>query len=150
VSRDRGTRHVEGEIVMSATTMARTPASITASITTRTTTRTTTSSATAAVASGTATSADGVPEDVQAGTGWVPCRPAPRARWRAVRPSVGGTLVTRVRHLRELGTDAGMATAEYAIATLAAVGFAGLLVVILKGNEVKAMLMALVRQALAS
>jgi hypothetical protein len=43
-----------------------------------------------------------------------------------------------------------MATAEYAIATLAAVGFAGLLVVILKGNEVKAMLMALVRQALAS
>jgi len=43
-----------------------------------------------------------------------------------------------------------MATAEYAIATLAAVGFAGLLVVILKGNEVKTMLMALVRQALSS
>jgi hypothetical protein len=123
---------------MSATTMARTPASIT------------TSTTTTDGASGTPTGADGVPADVQAGTRWVPCRPTPRARWRAVRPAVGGTVVTRVRHLRELGTDAGMATAEYAIATLAAVGFAGLLVVILKGNEVKAMLMALVRQALAS
>ncbi|QGQ20874.1 DUF4244 domain-containing protein [Cellulomonas sp. JZ18] len=41
-----------------------------------------------------------------------------------------------------------MATAEYAIATLAAVGFAGLLVVILKGNEVKGLLTGIVRQAL--
>jgi hypothetical protein len=88
-------------------------------------------------------------------TGWVPdaatCGAATRrVRWRAVRPSSRSTLVTRARHLQQLGTDAGMATAEYAIATLAAVGFAGLLVVILKGNEVKSMLMALVRQALSS
>lgn len=45
--------------------------------------------------------------------------------------------------------DAGMATAEYAIATLAACGFAGLLVAILRGNEVKEMLLGVIRQALA-
>lgn len=50
--------------------------------------------------------------------------------------------------LRRVAGDAGMATAEYAIATLAAVGFAGLLVVILKGNEVKSLLTGIVRQAL--
>ncbi|OMH26998.1 DUF4244 domain-containing protein [Tersicoccus phoenicis] len=44
--------------------------------------------------------------------------------------------------------EEGMATAEYAIATLAAVGFAGLLVLILKGNEVKGLLTAIIRQAL--
>ena len=45
-------------------------------------------------------------------------------------------------------SDAGMATAEYAIATLAAVGFAGLLVVILRGNEVRSLLLGIIRQAL--
>ncbi len=59
--------------------------------------------------------------------------------------TVPGTTVTR---LRRVAGDAGMATAEYAIATLAAVGFAGLLVVILKGNEVKGLLTGIVRQAL--
>lgn len=44
--------------------------------------------------------------------------------------------------------DAGMATAEYAIATLAAVGFAGVLLVVLKGSEVKSLLTGIVRQAL--
>lgn len=44
--------------------------------------------------------------------------------------------------------DSGAATAEYAIATLAAVGFAGLLVVILRSEEVRAMLTDLVRHAL--
>ncbi|QCB95168.1 DUF4244 domain-containing protein [Cellulomonas shaoxiangyii] len=53
-----------------------------------------------------------------------------------------------VRRLRRVAGDAGMATAEYAIATLAAVGFAGLLVVILKGNEVKGLLTGIIRQAL--
>ncbi len=45
--------------------------------------------------------------------------------------------------------DRGAATAEYAIATLAAVGFAGLLVVILRSDEVRAMLTDIVRQALS-
>ena len=55
----------------------------------------------------------------------------------------------RGRHTRAELADAGMATAEYAIATLAAVGFAGLLVVILKGNEVKGLLIGIIRQALS-
>ena len=55
----------------------------------------------------------------------------------------------RGRRARTELADAGMATAEYAIATLAAVGFAGLLVVILKGNEVKGLLLGIIRQALS-
>ena len=54
----------------------------------------------------------------------------------------------RVRTAQGTARDAGMATAEYAIATLAAVGFAGLLLVVLKGNEVKGLLSGIVRQAL--
>lgn len=45
-------------------------------------------------------------------------------------------------------TDDGAATAEYAIATMAAVGFAGLLVVIMRSDEVRAMLTDLVHRAL--
>ncbi|CAN5553516.1 hypothetical protein BH10ACT7_BH10ACT7_06460 [soil metagenome] len=48
-----------------------------------------------------------------------------------------------------LRDDTGAATAEYAIATMAAVGFAGLLVVILRSDEVRAILTDLVRQALS-
>lgn len=47
-----------------------------------------------------------------------------------------------------LHSDRGAATAEYAIATMAAVGFAGLLVVILRSDEVRAMLTDIVRHAL--
>jgi hypothetical protein len=46
------------------------------------------------------------------------------------------------------GGDGGAATAEYAIATMAAVAFAGLLVVILQSDEVRGMLLDLVRRAL--
>ncbi|MCU1411505.1 MAG: hypothetical protein JWR04_2212 [Rhodoglobus sp.] len=52
--------------------------------------------------------------------------------------------VLRARLLAERGA----ATAEYAVATLAAVGFAGLLVVILRSEEVRGMLTDVVRQAL--
>ncbi|MFT6972840.1 MAG: hypothetical protein ACJAV4_000047 [Pontimonas sp.] len=44
--------------------------------------------------------------------------------------------------------EEGAATAEYAIATMAAVGFAGLLVVIMRSDEVRAILLDLVRSAL--
>lgn len=54
-----------------------------------------------------------------------------------------------VSYLARLGSEVGMATAEYAIATLAAVGFAGLLVVILKSNEVRGFLMNIIRTALS-
>jgi len=44
--------------------------------------------------------------------------------------------------------ETGAATAEYAIATMAAVGFAGLLVIIMRSEEVKEILLDLVRSAL--
>lgn len=47
------------------------------------------------------------------------------------------------------GSELGMATAEYAIATLAAVGFAGILVVILRSEEVRGFLLNLIRTALS-
>ncbi len=50
---------------------------------------------------------------------------------------------------RLIGSELGMATAEYAIATLAAVGFAGLLVVILRSEEVRGFLLNLIRSALS-
>ncbi|WP_353809651.1 DUF4244 domain-containing protein [Agromyces sp. SYSU T00194] len=51
---------------------------------------------------------------------------------------------TRLR----LAQERGAATAEYAVATMAAVGFAGLLVLILRGDEVRGILTDLVRDAL--
>ncbi len=44
--------------------------------------------------------------------------------------------------------ERGAATAEYAIATMAAVGFAGLLVVIMRSDEIKTILFDLVKSAL--
>lgn len=63
-------------------------------------------------------------------------------------PGAGSNLKGR-RSIRLLGSEAGMATAEYAIATLAAVGFAGLLVFILRSDEVRGFLLNLIRTALA-
>ncbi|WP_420898300.1 DUF4244 domain-containing protein [Cryobacterium cheniae] len=48
-----------------------------------------------------------------------------------------------------LRSETGAATAEYAVATMAAVGFAGLLIVILRGDEVRGILTDLVRNALS-
>jgi hypothetical protein len=53
-----------------------------------------------------------------------------------------------VRALLKLRQDRGAATAEYIVATMAAVGFAGLLIVILRGDEVRGILTDLVRSAL--
>ena len=46
-------------------------------------------------------------------------------------------------------SELGLATAEYAIATLAAVGFAGILVFSLRSDEVRGFLLTLIRTALA-
>ena len=54
-----------------------------------------------------------------------------------------------MKKYRWLVDESGAATAEYAIATIAAVGFAGLLVVILRSDEVRGMLTDLVRNALS-
>jgi len=50
--------------------------------------------------------------------------------------------------VRRVAGERGAATAEYAVATMAAVGFAGLLVIILRGDEVRGILTDLVRNAL--
>ncbi|WP_421083342.1 DUF4244 domain-containing protein [Rothia nasimurium] len=46
--------------------------------------------------------------------------------------------------------EAGATTAEYGIVMLAAVGFAGLLVMILKSEEVRQMLLGIVQTALST
>ncbi len=51
-----------------------------------------------------------------------------------------------ITHMKD---DRGSVTAEYAIATMAAVGFAGMLVAIMRGDEVRAMLTDMVRKALS-
>ena len=54
----------------------------------------------------------------------------------------------RGRRAPRLRADDGAATAEYAITIMAAVGFAGLLVLILRSGEVQAILTDLVKSAL--
>lgn len=71
--------------------------------------------------------------------GWLP-RPAVTPGFRTP-----GTSPTRA-----LYDDTGATTAEFAIVTMAAVGFAGLLVVILRSDGVRATLEGLVARALGS
>jgi hypothetical protein len=49
----------------------------------------------------------------------------------------------------EIVDDEGAVTAEYAIATIAAVGFAALLVVVLRSDQVRSLLLDLITHALA-
>jgi len=61
---------------------------------------------------------------------------------QAALSRVRGPGVARLR-------EAGMTTAEYAIGTLAACGFAALLVTILRGSVVQGLLLAIIKRALA-
>lgn len=66
--------------------------------------------------------------------------------------STSGRSISGVRARWQVLTrrgEAGMATAEYAIGTLAAVGFAGLLLVILRSEEVRALLLGIIENALS-
>lgn len=63
-----------------------------------------------------------------------------------LRARLPGAVVRAHGWLRE---DRGAATAEYAIATMAAVGFAGLLVIVLRSDEVRALLTDIIRRALS-
>jgi Flp pilus assembly pilin Flp len=86
--------------------------------------------------------------------------PIPPAGAHPARAPQNGRAMTRTprrrtssrptpRTLAALRTDdRGAATAEYAIATMAAVGFASLLVVIMQSDEVRGILTDLVRTAL--
>lgn len=56
--------------------------------------------------------------------------------------------LTRRRAASLFDDESGAATAEYAVATMAAVAFAGLLVVIMRSDEVRGILTDLVRRAL--
>lgn len=56
--------------------------------------------------------------------------------------------LTRHRAASLFADESGAATAEYAITTMAAVAFAGLLVVIMRSDEVRGILTDLVRRAL--
>ncbi|MCA5892140.1 DUF4244 domain-containing protein [Isoptericola sp. NEAU-Y5] len=49
----------------------------------------------------------------------------------------------------ELDPEAGLATAEYAVATVAAVGFAGLLIALLKSETVRGLLENIITSALS-
>lgn len=53
----------------------------------------------------------------------------------------------KLQHI--LQKETGMATAEYAIVTLAAAGFAGLLAIILRSEEVRNFLMNIIHNALS-
>ncbi|WP_127573314.1 DUF4244 domain-containing protein [Georgenia faecalis] len=88
-------------------------------------------------------------------TRWRPRPPVPAGdRWpaadRAVRRAMAGAWTGLAARAGALAArpQAGMATAEYAIATLAAAAFAGLLLVILRSAEVRGMLLGIIRQAL--
>ena len=71
-------------------------------------------------------------------------------RWTCRSGPLGGAARVVARLRREgHAVDAGMATAEYAVVMIAAVGFAGLLVLILSSGEVREALLSLVRDALS-
>lgn len=81
--------------------------------------------------------------------GVAPSPAAARLTTAPVAPTVRALPpLTRRRAALLFGDDTGAATAEYAIATMAAVAFAGLLVVIMRSDEVRGILTDLVRRAL--
>lgn len=58
------------------------------------------------------------------------------------------TLFARYRSLRSRAADAGMSTAEYAVGTVAAVAFAGVLYKVVTTPAVQAALSAIITKAL--
>ncbi|NHC44344.1 DUF4244 domain-containing protein [Motilibacter aurantiacus] len=54
------------------------------------------------------------------------------------------------RRLTLRGRDAGMTTAEYAVGTIAACGFAGLLLKVVTSDTVSSLLTSVVQRALAT
>ena len=58
-------------------------------------------------------------------------------------------LKARITRLGGVAADAGMTTAEYAVGTLAAVGFAGLLFKVVTSSKVQAALTGVIEKALS-
>ena len=71
-------------------------------------------------------------------------------RPRHQAPSAMRSLLIRRKAWVAQHKESGMATAEYAIAMIAAAGFAGLLIVILKSGPVRDMLTSIVETALGT
>ena len=90
---------------------------------------------------------DGAPPDDDLAAGARPLLDRDAASARSNATAARRRVAPR-RMLRRLTGERGAATAEYAVATMAAVGFAGLLVVILRGDEVRGILTDLVLNAL--
>lgn len=86
----------------------------------------------------TSSGAKASPPRATAGAGRAQRPPTPHGRF-AYNPRRAG-----------LDPEAGIATAEFSIVTLAAVGFAGLLVVILSSGDVKGLLMGMIKAALGN
>lgn len=59
-------------------------------------------------------------------------------------------MLAKRKQWMEIHRESGMATAEYAIAMIAAAGFAGLLIVILKSGPVRELLTSIVQTALGT
>jgi hypothetical protein len=59
-----------------------------------------------------------------------------------------GYLNKKGKKMKTLVSDRGVITAEYAIATLAGVAFAGLMLLIMRSEEVRKLLFGLVARAL--
>ncbi|WP_019149171.1 DUF4244 domain-containing protein [Timonella senegalensis] len=60
------------------------------------------------------------------------------------------SLIHRTRNRISLTKEQGLATAEYAIAMIAAAGFAGLLILVLKSDPVKELLTTIIQTALGT
>lgn len=89
------------------------------------------------------------PQNVPAESSTEPAGPS-TGEVREIYPGVRAVTPAQARrHKKRRRSEAGMATAEYAITTLAAVGFAGILVFIMRSDEVRGFLLNLIRTALA-
>lgn len=100
----------------------------------------------------------GNPENGEAYDGWIELAGRPRrgrgllALWGLRRLTLWGLRrLRRGRAMVKLAEDErGAVTAEYALVIMAAVAFAGLLILIMRSEEVRAMLLSLVQNALGS
>lgn len=66
------------------------------------------------------------------------------------KPDMKTNRVSKTVAQQQESNDEGMATAEYAMVTLAAVAFAGLLLTVLTSNEVRTALVGLIQDALSN
>ncbi|MCK9902267.1 DUF4244 domain-containing protein [Frankia sp. Cpl3] len=74
---------------------------------------------------------------------WLPSRP-----WRPARVEEPRRRPPRLSSIRSGSADAGMSTAEYAVGTLAAVAFAGVLYAVVSSSATRSLISSVVQRAL--